>query len=436
MSGGFGITSDGFRIRALTDILQDKASRAQDMFGSDVDLRSTSSIRKLLDITSAEDQELWKLAESQFYAGFLSTASGQSLDFLGDDLGVARRFLNATAIVTLKISGNVVGRVYNLPVGTLVETATPVIRFRTLALARLSTAQPQQSVPVQALERGPAGNVAAAAITQLNADYAAQNLNLGGATVAAQNTTAAAGGDQLEDDETYRARLLGRPRTLWTLDAVRSVVKDLDGVRDARLFDPSGGVDVSLSKFNLFAFYTRKFGVQRSLGSPYFFDILVAVEPGYLWDTSGSVTGLQPTVEAAVAEVRPISIFPNIRPANNVFIGVRADVSIKSGHDNSAVAASLKNALQQRVNALGLGGSVLHSEIVHDFMDVAGVVDVQQLHLRRCPSILGSVTFGSTPRFQAQIIEAAAGDNIDLKPDEIATFQVDSPFTDLEISDR
>jgi uncharacterized phage protein gp47/JayE len=427
----FGVTSDGFIIRALTDILQDKASRAQDMFGSDVDLRSTSSIRKLLDITSAEDQEIWKLAESQFYSNFLSTANGQSLDLLGDDLAVPRRFLQATGTVALKLSGGAPGRVYNFPTGTLVETGAPAVRFRTVELARLSSSQPQQSVSVEAVARGIAGNVAKSSITTLNANYAAQNLNLGGATVSVQNDSPTSGGDLSEDDETYRARLLGRPRTLWTLDAVAAVVKDLDGVRDARLFDPSGGVDVSLSKFNLFAFNSRKFGVQRSLGSPYFFDVLVAVEPGYLWET-----GLHPAVDAAIAEVRPIGIFPNIRPANNVFIGVRADVSIKAGHDATAVAASLKGALDQRVNKLGLGGSVLLSEIVHDFMDVAGVVDVQQPHLRRCPSIMGTVTFGSTPRFQAQIIEAEAGENIDLQPDEIATFQVDSPLTDLRISDR
>lgn len=432
----FGITSDGFVIRALADILQDKATRAQAVFGSDVDLRSTSAIRKLLDITSAEDQELWKLAETQFYSGFLSTANGQPLDLLGEDIGVARRFLQATGTVTLKLGGAAPGRAYNFPVGTLVETGAPVVRFRTTALARLSGSQPQQSVAVQAVGRGVAGNVAKSSITTLNTDYAAHNLNLGGATVSVQNDDPTTGGDVPEDDETYRARLLGRPRTLWTLDAVAAAVKDLDGVRDARLFDPSGGVDVSLSKFNLFAFNSRKFGVQRSLGSPYFFDVLVAVEPGYLWETSGAVTGLHPAVDAAIAEVRPIGIFPNIRPANNVFIGVRADVSIKAGHDATAVAASLKGALGERVNALGLGGSVLHSEIVHDFMDVAGVVDVQQLHLRRCPSIMGTITFGSTPRFQAQIIEAEVGENVDLQPDEIATFQVDSPLTDLRISDR
>jgi len=31
----FGITSDGFKIRAFTDILEDKAARARDVFGGD-----------------------------------------------------------------------------------------------------------------------------------------------------------------------------------------------------------------------------------------------------------------------------------------------------------------------------------------------------------------------------------------------------------------
>lgn len=432
----FGITSDGFKIRAFTDILEDKAARARDVFGSDIDLRSTSTLRKILDVTSAEDQELWKLAESQFYSNFMSTASGESLDLLGEDVGVTRRFLQATGTVTLTLSGEAPGRIYNFPIGTLLETDAPIVRFRTLSLVSLSSAQKVQTVSVQAVLRGPDGNVAKKAIKRINTNYAAQNLNLGSALIAAENADVTAGGDALEDDESYRSRLLGRPRTLWTLEAVRDAVKQLDGVRDCRLFDPAGGVDVSLSKFNLFAFNTRKFGVQRSLGSPYFFDVLVATEPGYLWETSGAVTGLHDTVDQAISEVRPISIFPNIRPANNVFIGVRADIVLKSGHDAPAVAASLRDKLEHRVNALGLGSAVLHAEVVHDFMDVAGVIDVQQLHLRRCPSRLATVTFGTTPIFQSEMIEAATGENIELKADEIAVFDVGSPFTDLRIGDR
>src|SRR5262249_12965389 len=153
-----------------------------------------------------------------------------------------------------------------------------------------------------------------------------------------------------------------------------------------------GGVDVSLSKFNFFLFSGRRFGTQRLLGSPYFFDILVAVYPGFQWESDGQVTGVRDAVENAVREVRPISIFPNLRLANNVRVGVRASILIKSGHDRNAIAASIKENLERRVNALGLGNAVLYSEVMCDTKDVAGVLDVQQLHLRRCPGLLATIT--------------------------------------------
>jgi hypothetical protein len=64
----FGVTKTGFLIKPLQQILDDKAARARDMFGDDVDPRSTSALRKLLDVTSAEDQELWKRMEQLYYS--------------------------------------------------------------------------------------------------------------------------------------------------------------------------------------------------------------------------------------------------------------------------------------------------------------------------------------------------------------------------------
>src|SRR5262245_1507656 len=419
----------------LQQILDDKAARARDMFGDDVDLRSTSTLRKLLDIASAEDQELWKRMEQLYYSNFISTASGDALDLLGDDLGIKRRFLLATGQVKLTLSGEASGRIYNFPIGTLVETDTPQ-RYRTLALVSLSSQRKEAVVAIEATGRGLAGNVAANAINKLNATFAQRNLNLGGAQVGVQNEAATTGGDIPEDDTSYRALLLGHPRTIWTLEAVRSAVKSVDGVRDCRLFDPLGGVDVSLSKFNFFLFSGRRFGTQRLLGTPYFFDILVAIYPGFLWETEGQVTGVRDAVEQAIREVRPISIFPNLRLANNVRVGIRANVLIKSGHDRNAVAASIKESLERRVNTLGLGNTVLYSEVICDCKNVAGVIDVQQLHLRRCPPLLAAITFGRSEHFQSQVIEMAVGENLPLLPDEIAVFEIDSRLIDLEVSDR
>jgi len=141
-------------------------------------------------------------------------------------------------------------------------------------------------------------------------------------------------------------------------------------------------------------------------------------------------------VENAIREVRPISIFPNLRLANNVLVGIRASVLIKSGHDKNAVAASIKEKLERRVNTLGLGNTVLYSEVICDCLGVTGVIDVQQLHLRRCPPLLATITFGKSQRFQDQVIEAAVGENLLLLPDEIAVFEIDSRLIDLQVSDR
>jgi uncharacterized phage protein gp47/JayE len=188
----FGVTKTGFLIKPLQQILDDKAARARDMFGDDVDPRSTSALRKLLDVTSAEDQELWKRMEQLYYSNFISTASGDALDLLGDDLGIKRRFLLATGQVKLTLSGEAPGRIYNFPIGTLVETDPletdlPVQRYRTLALVSLSSQSKEAVVAIEAIGRGLAGNVAANAINKLNATFAWRNLNLGGAQVGVQN---------------------------------------------------------------------------------------------------------------------------------------------------------------------------------------------------------------------------------------------------------
>ena len=149
-----GVTQTGFQIKPFQDILNDKAARASELFGADVDLRSTSALRKVLDVTSAEDQELWKQMEGFYYSNFISTASGDALDRLGEDVGVDRRFLNATGKIKLKLSGEAPGRLYSLPIGTLVETDAPGPSFRTSA--RVTLFKPEQRERRWTLRRHPA----------------------------------------------------------------------------------------------------------------------------------------------------------------------------------------------------------------------------------------------------------------------------------------
>ena len=129
-------------------------------------------------------------------------------------------------------------------------------------------------------------------------------------------------------------------------------------------------------------------------------------------------------MSAAVDTVRPIGIFPNIRIANAVSVGVRANIVTRPGADSTAVNTALKTAFEQRVAGLGFGDAVLASEVIRDFMNVTGVVDVQNLHLRRYPPAFGSIIFGDREQFQDAVIEADLAANLALSPDEIATFRV------------
>jgi len=432
----FGVTPTGFVVKPFADILNDKLDLARAAFGPNVDLRSTSALRKILDIASAEDQEHWKALEGGFYANFVSTATGDALDLLGDDLGRQRQNSQASGQVTFTLANEAPGRNYVLQVGTLIETAAPVVRFRTTAVATLSSTQKTATVGCTAVLPGVVGNIARNAVTQINPIYAAHYLSLGAATIAVTNPAAFSGGELLDDDESYRAQLLRLPRTLFTIQALSATVLNVDGVRDSRVSDPLGGVDVSLSIFNSSIFDRRRFGEARLLGTPYFFDVLVAAQPGYAWETIGPVVGLRDQVAAAVDTVRPIGIFPNIRPADSVVVGVRANITTQPGMDLVAVSAALKTAFEQRVSGLGLGGPVLASEVSRDLLNVSGVVDVQNLHLRRYPPNFGSTVFGTRELFQGAAIEADLGANLSLTSNEIATFQFDSQLIDLQVSDR
>ncbi|HEX8118196.1 MAG TPA: baseplate J/gp47 family protein [Pyrinomonadaceae bacterium] len=427
----YGVTKSGFDLKPFQAILDDKAARAREMFGDDIDLRPTSALRKMLDITSFEDQELWKGMEQLYYGNFVSTASGDALDLLGEDAGLARRFLKARGFVRFKLSNEEPGRVYHLPVGTIVGTdASPSIHFRTLTSASVSREGKEALVEVEAAERGPGGDVAAGAVKRIDPAYAERFLSLGGAVVAVTNEQPLAGGDLLETDEDYRERLLGFPRALWTLERVERAVKEVDGVVDCLVSDPLGGVDVSRHFTSVFQ--AGGIAPERHLDSPYYFDVVVATYPGTPWETVGGITGVRERVAEAVRDVRPVSILPNLIQANDVEVGVRTTLKVMPGHAPETIRTDFVEEVRRRINGLRLGGDVLYSDVLCIARATPGVRDVQGLHLRRYPSRFGGINFGGG-LFRDAPEEAAVGENLSLAPDEIAVFGTDPALVDVEV---
>jgi hypothetical protein len=82
-----------------------------------------------------------------------------------------------------------------------------------------------------------------------------------------------------------------------------------------------------------------------------------------------------------------------------------------------------------------MGGDVLYSQVICAFVDQPGVVDVQNLRLRRCPAAFGRITFGAIP-FQTEVIEAPIGENLGMGAREIALFRLDSQLINIEVVPR
>lgn len=433
---GYGVTPDGFVLKGIDRIVADQHERARAMFGDDVDLTSGSALRKVLDAAAWGTHELWRGLEAQYYGMFVTTAQGTSLDLLGTDLGLPRRPLPATGDVTVTLGGTASGRRYVFPEGTVLRpVGGPAVSFRTTAPITLIESHLTQTVTVRAVQRGADGNLAAQRSFELDPAWATHYLNLGAATLTGENPLPLTGGDQFEPDEDYRARLLGVPRALWTQDALLAHVLQVDGVRDGAIFDPLGGVDVSQSYFNLFTFGERSFARPRQIGSPYYFDVVVAAEPGWPWQTgTGTVPGLYDSVVEQLRQWRPVSIFANVLQANEVDIGIRATLVVPAGHNHDAVRGQIVAALHASVNAQGLGRGVRYSDVMLMARTAPGVVDVQNLHLRRCPAAFGAVNAGGAVFGDA--IELAIGENVVLAPDEVARLAIDSPLIDIEMSPR
>jgi uncharacterized phage protein gp47/JayE len=428
----FGVTEDGFVLKGIDRIVADQQGRARAMFGDDVDLTSGSALRKVMDAVAWDAHDLWRGLEAQYYSMFVTTAAGPSLDLLGTDLGRDRRSLQATGSVLLTLANGAPGRGYLLPEGTVIETVqVPHVRFRLTAPVTLTADQPTATVGVQAMDRGPVGNLVPQQALQVNPGYAQLNLNLGQAQVTGTNPAVMAGGELFESDADYRQRLLGLPRSIWTLDALLAQVLELSGVRDAAAFDPGAGADVSQSYFNLFLFGERAFSSDRPLSSPYYFDVVVATETGWPWTTAGGVTGVVDDVQAAVRNLRPVSIFPNIIQADTVEIGVRAILVVAGGSDTDAIRAEVISAVHESVNALRIGRIVLYSDVLLLARTVPGVLDVQNLHLRRCPPIFSGVNFAGA--LFGEMVEMAEGENVVLGPHEIAHFTIDSQLIDIQV---
>jgi hypothetical protein len=456
-SAGFGVTPGGFVAKPFGRLLAEKLALARALLGDEVDLGSGSVVRKLLEITALEETRHWAALAAAYDDISITSARDAALSRLGEELGLARPFLPATGKVKVSLAGPLPATVASITLPRGARMLTPGGHHVALSeTVVLTAAAPQREVAVEAFEPGPTHNLdpnSAAPdgshpqkIDRFNhgdtslADLFAAEQAAGKELVTIDHTAALTGGELQWPDLRYRQLLLTAPRSIWTAQAVETAVKMVPGVRQVQVIDRRGGLDLQQSTFGNFNFIERLFGTDRDIGNPYFFTVLVAPTLAAIW--SGP-DGLRAAVEQALADIRPIGIYPTVQEATEVGVGVAARLVVRglplptgtpAVVNASAAAADLRTRLHARlrryIDGLPFGEPVRVSEVVFSLMSEPGIVDARDVRIVQFPASPTTAeiqTGGSGPSM------LPIGTNFDLGGDRIPVYvDIDTPIR-LEI---
>lgn len=87
----FGVNKFGFQKKSRADLVKDMQATAQNLFGDNINLGDNSPLGLFIKLLSYPLALLWHGLEGVYNSGFISTASGQSLDYLSQYIGINRK---------------------------------------------------------------------------------------------------------------------------------------------------------------------------------------------------------------------------------------------------------------------------------------------------------------------------------------------------------
>ena len=449
-SASFGVTAAGFSAKPFARVLAEKLVLAQAVLGDAVDLGSGSVMRKLFEVSALEDARIWAQLAATYDDMHVASARGHALDRLGEELGIPRPHEAATGQILLKLVDALPAPITTLVIPRGARMLTTGGHHVSLSEpAVLSATSKQQQVAVEAFYPGPSHNLdpsfavgtefpqkidrwhrADAKLVELNAAEQAAHKVL----VGIEHTQPLRGGERFWPDLRYRQLLLRAPRSIWTLAAVELAVAMVPGVRQVQVQDRHGGLDLQKSIFGNFNFIERLFAAERDLGSPYFFSVLVAPTAAAIWGGPG---GLRAAIEQALEDVRPIGIYPSLREAEEVGVGVSAQLVVRglplptgptATVNASSAAAELRKRLhvrlQRYIDGLPFGEPVRTSEVIWAMMSEPGIADVRDVRLVRFPAEPqpGSAAMPTDTPLAPVVVELPVGENLALQSDQVPAY--------------
>lgn len=234
LNQNWGLTENGFLAPEYEEVLDSVQDDFIAKFGDDIVLTSNSNFGIITRVIAWRETIMLQEMQKDYYSSFIPTATDTSLDRIGSNIGVGRKVENpASAIIEVTTDGE-----YLIEAGETFETEDGYVfdLERDITTTQQFDGSWKGTGWVISEETGAMNNVGANTITiETNPD---DNV------LSVTNPEPANGGQDYEDDETYRARLLeeneAKPGpTAW---GMKSALMELPGVRDVNPVENDKGV--------------------------------------------------------------------------------------------------------------------------------------------------------------------------------------------------
>jgi len=345
-------------------------------WGDDITERDTTGIHQFYEPFAESLSDLEKELQQVLQALRIQEAEGVALDLLGGRLGVSRITTRAATGEVTFSSDSAVSKDYLIQGGTTVKTSPPgEIEFETTEEAVLESGTSSVTAPVQALEEGSIGNVAADTITE------ATVFPPGVDSITNQNATS--GGRDREQDDPYRQRIQKSVGDVETTSGYHlyNTLKPRSFVKEIRFLDNSSD------------------SVSNGL-DPHQFEVVVAAEDGHKDEIAqvifenmpmgsnivGGVHGTEVTGTAELPNGQTFTI-PYSSPTS-VSIYVTLEITEENDVDKSQIKDNIvsyiggvKTSGTKVYGDLSVEEDVIYGEVEYQIREATGVYDVPTLEI-------------------------------------------------------
>lgn len=353
----YGVTPYGFRRKLYNEILADKLARAREVFGVNIDTSETSFLGLTLRNAAWEDAELWEYMEEVYYAPFVNTSEGTSLDHVGMYLTITRRpAIKSKGII--KITG-AEGAI--IPKGFKVSTQDDKV-FETIEEVMIVNGE--ALVGIESIAAGKDFNVDAQTLTKIvNPIYEVKSVI---------NADATENGLNVETDEEFRNRYRQSYARVGgsTVPAITAALLDTPGVVDAEVIENTMMVEINgipPKAFECYVYGGEEDDIilaiyqNKAAGIQAFGETVIDVT-----DDNGEVHHIGYT-RAEVIDVWVKLIITKDTDYKSDDVVKRAVVNYIGGFDENNI----------EYNGLELGQNVTHSKLVSSIICPGGILDVQ-----------------------------------------------------------